>query len=217
MRNSAIEWVRAIRRRAVAGITRPLHRVGYWLVVTGPKWPEWAVGELKVIDTTNEVDVEGRSVLDRGFALIREFTPWHFSRLERHLRSLVITDQGTTDFAPLLRIGVVVARDLQKKSGEQIGAELVFIAVGARLSSYGWWQQPELRLRLNRIQFEAALHFARRIPGGIPLVEELSATWESRGWQTWSVGEQTQYILEQNGERNLWSRFAGWWHRQLDT
>lgn len=205
-----------IARRAVLLMTWPVHRAIHAL--DAAVHPSWFSEGIRIVESLAEdLSTPEREKVKAAIGQLRDVVPWQLAHFRRYVRALVVSDFGQTGFTPILRLAVIDKAYLEHVSPIRLAAELVSMACGGRLSSYGWWQRPELRHRLNRLQFEAAIAYARRAPGGLPIVEELTADWSARGWRVASVGDGMRDLLRREGMPSWLANLVGWWLRRLDT
>jgi hypothetical protein len=196
-------------------VTFPLHRAAFeYFRRTSPGRK---LGTVPIVEFVSEVTDHDYQALDEAWQRVAAAAPWHQAHFSRYVRAIVFADKGATYLSPLLRLAVIDVEKIRKVPVSQTAADLVAVACGARLSSYGWWHEPQLRHRLSRLQFEASVDFARRLPDGVPLVEELTYQWHERAWQVNSVGDGVEVALRRDDAPSWLAKLAGWWHRRLDS
>jgi len=172
---------------------------------------------IRIENIPDGITQEDRDLVVGALELIQQVTPWHVESLRRSVRAIVIATGADTGFALLMRLAVANVEDLRRGSREAVAAELVRMAVLARLSRYGWWKHQRLRPRMLRLGLEHTLDFARRLPDPAELVESLTGEFQSSAWQTTSMGDTVAEFFEREKAPRWLVTLTRSWGRLLDS
>jgi hypothetical protein len=126
--------------------------------------------------------------LDQSLALVREYGPWIYQHALEDLDGIGISQVGGPKFGGWVNFVWVSREWLDGQDEEWIAAAVVYAMTVARIRR----ALPSRRgggFRRFRMAFERQLAFARRLPGGVLIVEQLTESWD-RGF--YSAGRQRE-------------------------
>jgi hypothetical protein len=136
--------------------------------------------------------------LDRSLALLAQHVPWHFRRLRRDFRRLLVVRypcRGAYDPRDGTCIVELTFCVNPRHHDAEVAATILHEAMHARLHAAGLPLDFEDRARQERFCRRAEIEFGRLVPGGEVVLERARATLESTDAEVapmidWRVAEQ---------------------------
>lgn len=133
--------------------------------------------------------LEHESLVPLCFAKIRRaldcvigYDPRRFQRFRKDLKRILVSRYEGTHFLPPLRMIVLYWPSIAPKSPEEIAVHLVHEATHARHHARGISYLPELRARAEAACLAQEVEFAKKLPGGLALVDQRMSALERPWW-----------------------------------
>jgi hypothetical protein len=114
--------------------------------------------------------------------LIAATAPWIIARAKRDSPEIFVPPAGGSGSVPIAKAIRVPATVLSRLPTSFLAANMVYDFTVVRLGGNRFWGNPN-SLRTMRAAFERQMAFARRLPDGLELVQELTRGWDL-GWYT---------------------------------
>jgi len=161
-----------------------LDRVLQWmgLATATPAVSEHEVHGLPVVVVNSRSDIRTDDVLarlERSLALLQRYVPWHFRRLARDFRRLLVIRypcRGAYDPNDGSCIVELTFTVNPQHGDQEVAATILHEAMHARLHAAGLPLDFEDRARQERFCRKAEIEFGRLVPGGEVVLARAEAT-----------------------------------------
>ena len=161
-----------------------LDRVLQWmgLATATPAVSELEVHGLPVVVVNSRSDIRTDDVLarlERSLALLQRYVPWHFRRLGRDFRRLLVIRypcRGAYDPNDGSCIVELTFTVNPQHGDQEVAATILHEAMHARLHAAGLPLDFEDRARQERFCRKAEIEFGRLVPGGEVVLARAEAT-----------------------------------------
>jgi len=161
-----------------------LDRVLQWmgLATATPAVSELEVHGLPVVVVNSRSDIRTDDVLarlERSLALLQRYVPWHFRRLARDFRRLLVIRypcRGAYDPNDGSCIVELTFTVNPQHGDQEVAATILHEAMHARLHAAGLPLDFEDRARQERFCRKAEIEFGRLVPGGQVVLARAEAT-----------------------------------------
>ncbi len=153
-----------------------------------------------VVNTADGKDWEPLiRALDNALDLIEHFDPKRMAQMRRYVRRIVFVPGGGDHYSTALQAIMADAPCLKMRTNTLSALVLVHEAMHARLDVRGISHSRMNAERIEKLCVKEQVAFARKLPGGAALVDQLYRTLEQRWWEEPHATERVLRRLEASG------------------
>lgn len=120
--------------------------------------------------------------LDQGLDVIQYFDPLLFRRIRQSIKRFIFVPGGGDHYSPVLEAHMMDASTLIQQTNLYTALLIVHEATHARLERRGISMTQLNAARVERLCVDAQVNFARRVPGGEEVAQQLLRTLETPWW-----------------------------------
>jgi hypothetical protein len=120
--------------------------------------------------------------LDQGLDVIQYFDPLLFRRIGRSVKRFIFVPGGGDHYSPVLEAHMMDVATLVQQTNLYTALLIIHEATHARLERCGISMTQSNAARVERLCVDAQVAFARRVPGGEEVAQQLLRTLETPWW-----------------------------------